>query len=57
MRQGRYQKQYRELDHIGFKVFSDWMNNSLKFQRFGGIGNHDHSLGEVRSVLERNKQS
>lgn len=44
--------QYRGEERIGFKIFSDWMNNKLKFPQFGKIGNHDHSLGEVRNVLE-----
>ncbi len=50
-------KQYNNQNHIGFKIFSDWMNNRLKFLPFGGIGNHDHSLGEVRNVLERYKRT
>lgn len=48
-------KHYNGVSHIGFEVFSDWMNNRLNFQHFGGIGNHDHSVGEIRSVLERYK--
>lgn len=50
-------KYYNGVKRIGFKIFSDWMNNSLNFHRFGGIGNHDHSLGEVRNVLERYTRS
>lgn len=50
-------KHYNGVNRIGFKIFSDWMNNSLDFSQFGGIGNHDHSLGEIRNVLERYKQS
>ena len=50
-------KRYNGVNRIGFKVFSDWMNYSLDFLRFGGIGNHDHSLGEIRNVLERYKRS
>lgn len=44
---------YKGVERIGFKVFSDWMNDQLKFSHFGGLGNHDHSLGEVQSWLER----
>lgn len=31
------------------------MNDQLKFLHFGGLGNHDHSLGEVESWLKSNK--
>lgn len=44
---------YKGEKYIGCKVFSDWMNNRLKFTHIGGICNHDHSLFEIESFLKR----
>lgn len=37
---------------IGHDVFSDWMNDRLKFMHIGKICNHDHSAGEVENWLK-----
>ena len=41
-----------ELDHLGHEMFSDYMNDHLKFTRVGGVCNHDHAIYEVRMWLE-----
>jgi hypothetical protein len=44
-------KTYKNSEYIGYDIFSDWSNNRLKYHRFGGICNHDHSLYEVEKFL------
>ena len=46
-------KQYEGENRIGCRVFSDWMNGTLKFTQIGGVCNHDHSIYEVESWLRR----
>ena len=46
-------KEYDGEEYIGCKVFSDWMNDCLKFHPFGRICNHDHGLYEIETILSR----
>lgn len=43
----------RDKQYIGCEVFSDWMNNILKFTPIGGICNHDYSFFEIENWLAR----
>ena len=45
----------RGTQYIGYEVFSDWMNNQLKFAHVGDLCNHDHIEYEVQNWLERIK--
>lgn len=46
---------YRRNDkqYIGYEVFSDYMNDRLKFVHVGRICNHDHVAFEVEDWLKR----
>ena len=44
---------YRDEKHIGYAVFSDYMNDRLKFTHIGNICNHDHATFEVESWLQK----
>ena len=46
----------RNRMYIGHEVFSDYMNNLLKFTHIGRICNHDHALFEIQDWLERLKK-
>ena len=46
-------KHYRDEKHIGYAVFSDYMNDRLKFTHIGNICNHDHVAFEVESWLQK----
>ena len=46
-------KAYKNSEHIGYDIFSDWMNNRLKFCRYGRVGNHDHSTYEIECAIKQ----
>ena len=46
----------RNKQYIGCEVFSDWMNNILKFTIIGGLCNHNYSFFEIQNWLERLKK-
>ena len=42
----------RDKQYIGYEVFSDYMNDRLKFTHIGRICNHDHMDFEVENWLK-----
>ncbi len=47
---------YKNEEYIGCRVFSDFMNDLLRFNPHGGLCNHDHSLFEVEKWLNSFKK-
>lgn len=43
----------KDVKYIGCEVFSDYMNDKIKFIHVGRICNHDHTVFEVEDWLEK----